>query len=276
MNARDWTRPSSLASRHPGLFHCHVLHFLAVGGLCFLRDFLFRFSTQVWIILAWVSLYTFVCAGTESLDKSVRCMLCARGSLLPVGRCFECPSSSCLLHFNETIWDDRISHPAHLLDTSSLAGLPCVCNTLYMFTQNHSLPHMLISNSHSPQKRQILRVSVWCPGTIYHCCQEDARYAAEGGYAGRSFMAGKLQRGCMPCCVQHAFIAVFCSSRLLWTTLIIWDLTCHPIQHNSTHLTNPAADYGSYGYGEPYQGASFTGYGYGYDQSQFMAGGAAG
>ena len=44
---------------------------------------------------------------------------------------------------------------------------------------------------------------------------------------------------------------------------------------NSTHLTNPAADYGSYGYGEPYQGADFTGYGgYGYDQSQFMAGGA--
>eukprot|EP00435_Cladocopium_sp_Y103_P063589 s241_g25.t1 len=34
------------------------------------------------------------------------------------------------------------------------------------------------------------------------------------------------------------------------------------------------ADYGSYGYGEPYQGASFNGYGY--DQSQFMAGGAAG
>lgn len=36
------------------------------------------------------------------------------------------------------------------------------------------------------------------------------------------------------------------------------------------------ADYGSYGYGEPYQGASFTGYDYGYDQSQFMAGGTAG
>lgn len=76
MNARDWTRPSSLASRHPGFFHWHLLHFLAVGGLCFLRDFLFRFSTQVWIILAWVSLYTFVCAGTESLDKSVRCTVC--------------------------------------------------------------------------------------------------------------------------------------------------------------------------------------------------------
>lgn len=30
-------------------------------------------------------------------------------------------------------------------------------------------------------------------------------------------------------------------------------------------------DYGSYGYGEPYQGASYTGYGY--DPSQFVASG---
>lgn len=174
-------------------------------------------------------------------------------------------------------WDDlrRSNLSPGALAWYKLSGRITLCLQHIMFTQNHSLPHMLISNSHSPQRR-ILRVSVWCPGTIYRCCQEDARYAAEGGYAGRSFMAGKLQRGCMACCVQHAFIAVFCSSRLLWTTLIIWDLSCHPIQHNSTHLTNPAADYGSYGYGEPYQGASFTGYDYGYDQSQFMAGGAAG